>query len=176
MYVPKALILCLLLAACQPKPSPQQPSDGLDTVLTDTVLTDTPARAAIMPPEDPSGLQLLAQDTLFEDGSKPANWDDAGFTDPAGFKRFVARFKEWVRADQVDSIAASIRYPLGKYKTAAQFKQHYAQVFDRELKEIVASQRLDRIFRNYQGAMLGNGAIWFTQTDQSGYRIIAINK
>ncbi len=49
MFVPKVLFFVLLLAACQPKPSPQQPTDGLDTVLTDTVLTDTPARAAIRP-------------------------------------------------------------------------------------------------------------------------------
>ena len=172
MYVPKVLpFLFVLAVACQPKPSPQQPSEGLDTVLT-----DTPATTAAAVRIDSAELQLQAQDTLFEDGSIPSTWENAGFTDPAGFKHFVIRFKEWVKNDKVDSVAAHTRFPLKKYKNAAQFKEHYAEIFDPAFKAIVAQQRLDRIFRNYQGAMLGAGAIWFTETEQHDYRVIAINK
>ena len=43
------------------------------------------------------------------------------------------------------------------------------------MKMMVDTQRLDRISRNYQGAMLGNGEIWFSVIN-GHYKIIAINK
>jgi hypothetical protein len=119
--------------------------------------------------------QVQAQDTLFEDGTMPASWSAAGFDDPDGFKLFLLRFKDWVKNDRKDSIAAHIQFPLREYKTEKSFLASYSKIFDASLKARVDSQRLDRIFRNSQGAMIGSGEIWFAPLPD-GYRIIAINK
>lgn len=126
-------------------------------------------------PEPIVNQEINAQDTAFEDGSIPSSWNNAGFDDPAGFKEFLLTFKDWVKKDQVDSITAYIRFPLKNYKTADAFKKAYPNVFDDQLKKVVETQRLDRISRNYQGAMLGSGEIWFSVFPE-GYKIIAINK
>jgi hypothetical protein len=171
-YAAGHLLILLTVAACQSGQAPKTDRREIDSVIPDTIAVIGPKEE----PEDTNELQIQAPDTLFEDGSKPGSWSDAGFDDPEGFKRFLLRFKEWVRTDNVDSISAYISYPLKQYKTPEQFRQQYASIFDQRMKDIVAQQRLDRIFRNYQGAMLGNGAIWFSVIDKKGYRIIAINK
>ncbi|GAA0562513.1 hypothetical protein [Chitinophaga japonensis] len=168
-----SLLLALLLAAaCQSGQRPDTSAQTVDSLIPDTI--------ASVPPDvsmaDPYVTQLEGQDTVFEDGTVPSSWADAGFDDPAGFKHFLLRFKEWVRTDNVDSVAAYIDFPIRGYQTAAQFKGQYATVFDEQMKEMVARQRLDRVFRNYQGAMLGEGQLWFADQEGKGYRIIAINK
>lgn len=167
-------LLILLTASCQSGPSPQESGKVIDSLIPDTI-------AAIGTPRSQSSVDTLqaritAQDTLFEDGSRPSEWKNAGFDDPEGFKRFLVLFKEWVRSDNADSVAAYIAFPIKGYKTSEQFKKSYTKIFDKQLKDIVEKQRLDRIFRNYQGAMIGDGAIWFSVIENKGYRIIAINK
>lgn len=126
------------------------------------------------PSIDPEKAQAQAQDTLFEDGTIPSSWANAGFDDPEGFKQFISRFKHWVKNDQQDSVALHVKFPLRQYKTEADFRRQYASIFDASLKTAVDTQRLDRIFRNAQGATIGNGRIWFAPQPE-GYRITAIN-
>jgi hypothetical protein len=166
------IFLILLTASCQSGPTPQESGKVIDSLIPDTVAAiGTPSS-----PEDTLEARITAQDTLFEDGSQPTDWKDAGFDDPEGFKRFLVLFKEWVRSDNADSITAYIEFPIKGYKTPEQFRKNYTKIFDKQLKDEVEKQRLDRIFRNYQGAMIGNGAIWFSVIGNKGYRIIAINK
>lgn len=128
------------------------------------------------PPGNPNiNAQLNAQDTLFEDGSTPSSWYNAGFDDPADFKLFLLSFKDWVKNDNIDSITAHVSFPLKTWKTPEAFRKAYPEIFNAEMKTVVDTQRLDRIFRNYQGAMLGNGEIWFSVI-KGEYKIIAINK
>lgn len=164
------LVLSAVLAACQP--GTQKKTSTEDSISPATLATPV---IPVAPP-DPYVTELKAQDTLFEDGSIPSSWEVAGFDDPADFKKFMIEFKDWVNRDLVDSIAAHIQFPLKKYATPAQFKAKYATIFDKETKRVVADMRLDRIFRNYQGAMIGDGLIWFNQASPGRYHIIAINK
>lgn len=146
-----------------------------DSSIVDGAKELLPVQPAPQPVVNPQTDEIHAQDTAFEDGSIPTSWGNAGFDDPAGFKEFLLSFKDWVKKDQVDSITAYIRFPLKNYKTPDAFKKAYPKVFDESLKKVVETQRLDRISRNYQGAMLGNGEIWFSVFPE-GYKIIAINK
>lgn len=166
------ILFLVLAASCQSRPTPQESGKVADSLVPDTVAATTTPGA----PEDTLLARIRAQDTVFEDGSRPTDWKNAGFDDPESFKRFLIRFKEWVRNDNADSIAGRIEFPIKGYKTAEQFKNNYAKIFDKQLKDVVEQQRLDRIFRNYQGAMIGDGAIWFSVIANKGYRIIAINK
>jgi hypothetical protein len=118
--------------------------------------------------------QIHAPDSHFEDGSVPTSWRSAGFTDPVRFKRFLLQFKDWVKADQVDSITNHIRFPIRGAGSAAWFKEQYHLFFTPRMKAVVARQRLDRIFRNGQGAMIGNGDVWFVES-HGKYWISAVN-
>lgn len=165
-------LVVMLTVSCQSGPTPQESGKVIDSIIPDTVAAIGTRPSS----EDTLQARIAAQDTLFEDGSRPSEWKNAGFDDPEGFKRFLVLFKEWVRSDNADSIAAYIAFPIKGYKTAEQFKKNYDKIFDKQLKDVVEKQRLDRIFRNYQGAMLGDGAIWFSVIENKGYRIITINK
>jgi hypothetical protein len=119
--------------------------------------------------------QLTAQDTLFEDGSIPTSWENAGFNNSAEFKNFVEQFKNWVKTDNIESIAAHVSFPITGAKTPKEFKEQYAKIFTPKIKRAIETQRLDRIFRNANGAMIGNGEVWFN-VGKDGYVITAINK
>lgn len=127
-------------------------------------------------PQDVDSLeaQIQAPDTLFEDGSRPIPWANAGFHDPAGFKRFLLVFRGWVQRDRVDSISEHVRFPLRAAGSPAWFRERYPHLFTPALKSVILRQRLDRIFRNGQGAMLGNGEIWFVEA-HGRYWVSAIN-
>lgn len=163
------LIAAIFLTACNSAPDKKQQESN--------VIESAKQIIPVAPPPGNPNIddQLNAQDTLFEDGSIPTSWSNAGFDDPAHFKRFLLNFKDWVRDDKVDSITAHIRFPLKTYKTPEAFKKAYPKIFDASMKMMVDTQRLDRISRNYQGAMLGNGEIWFSVINDQ-YKIIAINK
>ncbi len=112
-------------------------TNASDTSIVEDVKELVPV--APPPPVDLTTAQIQAQDSIFDDGSIPTSWENAGFNDPADFKRFLARFKSWVQNDQPDSIAAVIRFPLRLYPSAADFKSQYHQVFDASLKSAVDS-------------------------------------
>lgn len=164
-----AIFLLPLLFACN--------TASKKTAADSSIIEGVKELVPVAPPPavDPQAAQVQAQDTLFEDGTIPSSWENAGFNDPEGFKLFLLRFKDWVKNDRIDSIVMHTRFPLRQYKTAAVFQQHYADIFDASMKTAVDTQRLDRIFRNAQGAMIGGGKIWFAPLPE-GYRIIAINK
>lgn len=166
------LLLVALLYSCNTISNTQKE----DSSIVDGAKNLLPVQPAPEPQVNPQTEQINLQDTLFEDGSTPSSWSNAGFDNPADFKEFLLSFKDWVKKDQVDSITAYIRFPLKNYKTPDAFKKAYPKVFDDSLKKVIETQRLDRIFRNYQGAMLGNGEIWFSVIQKEGYKIIAINK
>ncbi|RPE12606.1 hypothetical protein EGT74_03390 [Chitinophaga lutea] len=167
----RLIVLVTLAIACNTAPEKKQE----DSTIVDATKTLVPVAPPPPVAASPYEAEIAAQDSLFDDGSIPASWANAGFDDPAGFKRFLVTFKEWVRTGNVDSITAHIRFPLKNYKTPAIFREKYDKIFDASLKAVVDTQRLDRIFRNAQGAMIGNGDIWFSVFPE-GYRIIAINK
>jgi hypothetical protein len=127
-------------------------------------------------PQDVDSLQaqIHAPDSVFEDGSRPTTWAAAGFTNPERFKRFLMLFKDWVSKDQVDSISDHIRFPLRAAGSPAWFKERYPHLFTPALKAEIARQRLDRVFRNGQGAMIGKGELWFLEI-KGRYYITALN-
>ncbi len=160
------LVMAVAIAGCN---NNGKPSGSSDTTLLSTA--DTLTKEPVVPGDNMQ--QADAQDTLFEDGSIPSSWSTAGFNDPAAFKRFLTEFKSWVKNNQADSIAAHIRFPVKAAPTAAAFKTHYDHIFNDRMKAVVLNQRLDRIFRNQNGAMLGSGEIWL-ESYKDGYRIISI--
>jgi len=117
--------------------------------------------------------QVYADDLEWE-GTVPSGWATASFSDPVEFKLFLIRFKDMVKNDNINEIADVVSFPLKDIKNKADFKANYARLMSENLKSVVAEQRLDRIFRNSQGASLGDGDLWFQQ-DGSSYKIVSWN-
>lgn len=138
-----------------------------NAVKTETVVTETESKPD--PLEDSIEQAILAQDTLFDDGTKPMSWAEAGFTDANKFKNFFGKFQTWVAADNIDSIAACIQFPLRRIKTPLEFKEQYSKYFSGSAKKIIAEQNLNRLYRNENGVVIGNNGIWFKEIEGKYY-------
>lgn len=103
------------------------------------------------------------------------NWEASGMTSQAEFVKFFNKFKEWVAADQKDSIIANIDFPTAKYKSAKQFKARYDSIFNSELKQKVAASGVKDLGANYQGVRFSDGEFWFNER-KGKYVISAVNK
>lgn len=93
----------------------------------------------------------------------------AGIDDPKLVDAFLADFQKAVAADDAAQVAALGRYPaevmVGKrrrrVKSREEMQKLYADIFTPCLKRVVAATRPEDLFANYQGVMLGGGAVWF---------------
>jgi hypothetical protein len=69
-----------------------------------------------------------------------------------------------------------------KLKNKEDLKKHAKTIFNAKLKDAIRNQSSNSLFKNWQGVMIGDGEIWFSeigQTNEHGtawvQRIIAIN-
>jgi hypothetical protein len=127
---------------------------------------------------DPYALTIedLRDDSVFSDGSRPVSWKNAGISDPVAVKKFIRKLQVWVRDNQVDSISDYMVYPMRNpgIKDKSDFKLHYRDYITDGVKTALADQRLNQVFRNEQGVMIGQGQMWFREKDNN-IQIIAIN-
>lgn len=124
--------------------------------------------------ESSSYWKELNADDLEWEGTVPTGWGTATIKDASDFKIFLIKFKELVANDDSENIAELIRYPIKDLKSKSDFLNNYSRIFSPAIKDAVKQQRLDRIFRRDQGAMIGNGEIWFQQVGRS-YKVIGLN-
>ena len=83
---------------------------------------------------------------------------------------FVATLQSAVKSDSPEQVAPLIQFPLrvneapGKSHsvTARRFSVEYGKIFTPAVKAAVLQQAPDEIFRNSNGAMLGNGEVWIS--------------
>jgi|SRR3989339_1337277 len=98
---------------------------------------------------------------------------------------FVNKLKMAVRHHRVKMMAQMIAYPLtvnGKptIQNKQAFIHSYSALFTSQVKKAIANQKLEALFVNYQGVMLGNGEIWINKQWTNGKAggklyIIAVN-
>lgn len=97
---------------------------------------------------------------------------------------FISRLQELVAKHDRAGLVALVRFPFtnyvtpGKprriYKTQAEFLKDFDRIFTNKVLSAVREAKYEDIFVNYQGAMFGNGTIWFSQSDGT-IKIKAIN-
>jgi hypothetical protein len=118
----------------------------------------------------------LRDDSVFSDGTRPVSWENAGISDPPAVKRFIRKLKVWVRDNQVDSISGYLIYPMRNpgIKDKSDFKLNYRDYITDQVKTAIADQRLNQVFRNEQGVMIGQGQMWIREKDNN-IQIVAIN-
>jgi hypothetical protein len=153
----------LILVACNNNDESNKSIEPIDTLIavssdTITMVSDT----------------VTISDTVFDDGSIPSSWENAGITNPFGLIKFVSSFQQWIADDKKDSIAAHINFPLRKIKSREDFLQKYNAVFTPAVKKKIADQNIRQIFRNENGVMLADGAVWINQKNDD-FIITALN-
>lgn len=108
----------------------------------------------------------------------------------AADKAFFEQIRKAILTEDVKWFSEAIGYPIVlrtssgeiKLKDKRDFKEHSALVFNARLKSTVRKQSPDSLFKNWQGVMIGNGEIWFSEVGEKTntgtvwvYRIIGIN-
>jgi hypothetical protein len=111
-----------------------------------------------------------------------------------GDKTFYEQIKKAILANDFDSFAAAVSYPIELYfagerrlqpksariRTKAELKKYKSAILGEPLKNAVRNQSSNSLFKNWQGIMVGNGELWFDQVRPDGqtnftYKITAIN-
>lgn len=95
---------------------------------------------------------------------------------------FFRRFQEAVQLRQRDQVVEMLHVPLrvgagekGVLRDRKQILANYEGVFDDTLRRRLAAIDPRRVFCNWQGAMIGNGAVWAEVYDGE-LRVITINR
>jgi hypothetical protein len=168
VYKVVTVLAVVILGACG---NPPATTDGNDKNAADTVNNSIPSADLYVISPKESG-----DDTVFNDGSRPVSWLNAGVTDSSTAKLFIKKLQVWVRDNHVDSIGAYLNYPLKNppVPDRKDFKLNYGNYFTEGVKAALADQNLRQIFRTQQGFMIGQGQIWMRQINNN-IKIIAIN-
>lgn len=101
--------------------------------------------------------------------------DVAGFDDQESVEKFADKFKHAVVNRDKDIVASMILFPaqaIFKDKTIIintkeEFLKLYDTILDKDLINKISRANTHKMFCNYQGAMIGDGDVWFSKIDDS---------
>ena len=98
-------------------------------------------------------------------------------------RAFLADLQAAVQANDKEKIAGMISYPLnfihGGKRVRIPDKQiflaRYDGIFDERVRTAILKQSSHCLFGNYQGEMIGNGEVWFSEMGDGSVKIITVN-
>jgi hypothetical protein len=84
--------------------------------------------------------------------------------------QFLATLQDAVKSGQPKAVATLVIFPLRVYhgrktariKDAQAFVHDYPHIFTTDVTRAVLAQKPGDLFHNWQGAMIGNGQVWFS--------------
>jgi hypothetical protein len=96
---------------------------------------------------------------------------------------FLAELQTAVRANDKEKIAGMISYPLNvnygtkrtRVRTKNIFLAQYDSIFTEQIRKDTLDQSSQCLFGNDNGAMVGNGDLWFSGIDNGPVKIYAVN-
>jgi uncharacterized protein len=106
-----------------------------------------------------------------------------GIKSKGAFFKFLDTLKSIISAKDSDAINKLVIFPLRVnanpnkvIKTPIELKQNFSFVFNEKIVKAITFQKPEEIFCNYQGAMIGNGEVWISQSgDKVGIYVINIS-
>lgn len=153
-------------ASAQPADDSAPPLTGADGV-ADTAQSADPATSASQPDAgaQDAGTQAAAPT---EGGARARINDLLGNADK--YERVFNALQRGVAANDRAAVAALMRYPVrvsmdgktAKVANAAAFQRDYDRIVTPALAKLIAEQKFDTLFVNWQGVMLGQGEVWLT--------------
>ncbi len=88
------------------------------------------------------------------------------------YGKFLSRLQEAVRSGSRRSVSGLIAFPLRVntkdgpkiYRDRKLVEEDFDRIFTPSVKQAILNQRSDQLFVRDQGAMVGDGEVWFDQT------------
>ncbi|MGN7760531.1 hypothetical protein [Paenibacillus sp. 22594] len=117
---------------------------------------------------------------MSSDSNNP--YEVAGIDDPAEFTAYFSKLQKAVKDNKPAEVADLISYPMNLNKDNKQYviynKQEFIKKYDRIftslVRDILLAQKVDNLFMNYQGVMVGDGDLWMgVRNNKLG--VIAVN-
>ncbi|ULO09598.1 hypothetical protein H1230_12975 [Paenibacillus sp. 19GGS1-52] len=109
-------------------------------------------------------------------------YEIAGINDPAEFTTYFAKLQKAVKDNKPAVVAELISYPMNLNKdnktyviySKDEFIKKYDRIFTSLVRDNLLAQKVDKLFVNYQGIMVGNGDLWMGQRNNK-IGVIAVN-
>ena len=119
-------------------------------------------------------------------GLGPGRYENLVGAPAAEVEAFLAELQQAVRTGDKAGAAALVDFPLAvngpgetrrSVKDAAAFIRDYEAIFTPGVRQAVLDQRFADLFRNSNGAMIGDGEIWFSVVGEPGrLAVYAVNR
>jgi hypothetical protein len=128
-------------------------------------------------------LSAQAQNAAQSQACQGSTVDNQGADFAQKSRAVLAELRTAVHDGDKNQVASMISYPLlvihgshrTRIKTKAQFIAEFNTIFDPHVQKAIAQQSAQCLFGNYQGAMIGNGEVWFSQQPNGAIKIITVN-
>ncbi len=130
-----------------------------------------------------TALPVRAQTTPDSQACKGSTVDLQGADFAQKSRTFLSELQAAVKAEDKAKVAALISYPVlvirgdrkTHIKTKAEFLNRYDAIFDAHVRQVIAQQSAKCLFGNYQGAMIGDGEVWFREQQNGTMKIVTVN-
>jgi hypothetical protein len=130
-----------------------------------------------------TALPVRAQSTPDSEACKGSTVDLQGADFAQKSRTFLSELQNAVKAEDKAKVAAMISYPLlvidgsrkTHIKTKAEFLNQYDAIFEAHVRQAIARQSAKCLFGNYQGAMIGDGEVWFREQQNGTMKIVTVN-
>lgn len=176
----RILLPTLLLAACS-QPAPPAADAAAAAPTSPPTTTTTPsedAPAAGMSPDAVATPAEAAAQTTPATAAPEASADSSDgdvrqrierlLGDAPRYEAVFTALQKGVAAHDATAVAALPLYPVNvnvggkkrKVADAATFEREYDRIITADIARTITEQKLDDVFVNWQGVMLGNGQIW----------------
>ncbi|MHA6529310.1 hypothetical protein [Paenibacillus sp. BAC0078] len=109
-------------------------------------------------------------------------YEVAGINDPAEFTVYFAKLQKAVKDNKPAEVADLIAYPMNLIKdnkkyviyNKDEFIKKYDRIFTNLVREKLLAQKVDKLFVNYQGIMVGDGDLWIGERNNK-LGVITVN-
>lgn len=109
-------------------------------------------------------------------------YEVAGIDDPTEFTTYFAKLQKAVKDNKPAEVADLISYPMNLNKDNKNYviykKDEFIKKYDRIFTSLVRgkllAQKVDKVFVNYQGIMVGDGDLWIGKRNNK-LGVIAVN-
>ena len=117
--------------------------------------------------------------------SDPNKYSVAGIDDAAEFESVFKTIQSLVAKGEKEKVAEYIRYPLTSanitVRSTEEFIKNYDSIITGKVKTALINQKVEELFVNYKGVMVGAGEVWFTvvfegNSNTPKYLIQAVNQ
>ena len=145
-----------------PPPAPAPERDEAASMETGSEIITTGSRIAQAPPSTQHG-RLAAKRAA--DAASPVAAVDV-------YGKFLPRLQSAIRSDNRRAVTAMIQFPLRvntsagprTYRDRKSVEDDFDRIFTPRVRKAILDQRADQLFVRDQGAMVGDGEVWFDQT------------